>query len=198
MNAAMHERFARALLATAVTCLGACTSLEPAEVPQSPHQSREPRSEPDHGSLDRRRLGLQRQLLSELRKLRENRQASTTGVESPEEAPNQGNEQKLLVFGGVSHEVFLGCLCDELDRESVFNLAGEFGSDLSVTSLRNKFAPYGSDRDDTSTCNPTATRPPLVITSDGKSLGLLTTNAALKKRITAPSVTDWLARMCAQ
>jgi hypothetical protein len=34
------------------------------------------------------------------------------------------------------------------------------------------------------------------VTSDGKSLGLLTINPSLKKRITAVSVADWLARMC--
>jgi hypothetical protein len=100
------------------------------------------------------------------------------------------------VFGGAKHEVFLGCLCDEQHTDSVFNLLGPHGSDDSQTSIRNKFAPYGSNYDDTSACNANATHPPVVLDSDGKTLGLLSLNASLKKRITSPSVTDWLGRMC--
>ena len=71
-------------------------------------------------------------------------------------------------------------------------------TDLSPISMRNKFSPYGSNYDDTSACNAAATHPPLIVTSDGKSLGLLTVNTSLKKRIDTPSVTDWLARMCGE
>ncbi len=100
------------------------------------------------------------------------------------------------MFGGASHEVYLGCLCDNDQPESVFNLSGEYGSGLSRVSLRNKLAPYGSKHEDTSVCNAHATHPPSVVASDGRALGLLTLNASLKKRIAAPSVTDWLARLC--
>ena len=77
-------------------------------------------------------------------------------------------------------------------------MLGEHGSDLSPSSLRNKFSPYGSNYDDTSACNAEATHPPLVATSDGKSIGLLTVNPALKRRITTPSVADWLTHMCTE
>jgi hypothetical protein len=137
-------------------------------------------------------------VLTELRKLRESRQASTGAAEpAHEDEPVSAADYELLVFGGANHEVFLGCLCDEHRPDSVFNMAGEHGSDLSPDSIRNKFAPYGSDHDDTSACNAAATHPPVVLASDGKSLGLLTSNASLKRRITAPSVADWLARVCA-
>lgn len=148
----------------------------------------------DQRALERRRHKLQKQVLAELRKLRESRQASTGGAEPVAEEP--GADCELLVFGGASHEVFLGCLSDERRPDSVFNMVGEHGSDLSPASMRNKFAPYGSNYDDTSACNTAATHPPVVVSAGGKSLGLLTMNPALKRRITAPSVADWLARMC--
>jgi hypothetical protein len=182
-----------------VSYLPGCAPAEPAAAPSQPAAAGSESAEREQRELEARRLRLQTQLLSELRKLREARQASTSGAEParPDSEP-AASEDKLLVFGGQSHEVFLGCLCEETDRDSVFNLAGEYGSDLSTTSLRNKFAPYGSDADDTSTCNPAARRPPLVVTSAGKSLGLLTMNQSLKRRIDAPSLSDWLTRMCAQ
>ena len=90
----------------------------------------------------------------------------------------------------------MGCLCEGQESESVFNLTGEYGSDLSENSMRNKFGPYGTNSADTSACNPDATHPPTVVASDGQSLGLLTLNPSLKKRIVTPSVADWLARMC--
>ena len=144
--------------------------------------------ERERRALDRRRSKLQKKVVKELRALRETREGATTEASS--------GEYKLLVFGGASHEVFLGCLCEARNPDSVFNLAGEFGSDLSNTSMRNKFAPYGSNNEDTSACNPTATHPPSVVGSDGKALGVLTLNPSLKKRISTPSVDEWLARMC--
>jgi hypothetical protein len=195
----MQTGLVRALpIVLGLGCLVGCTVQEPAAAPTKQAAGSDSDSQREERALERRRLQLQTQLLSELRKLRESRQASNSGAEPADDTSAQEDENKLLVFGGVSHEVFLGCLCEEQDRDSVFNMTGEFGSDLSPTSIRNKFAPYGSDSDDTSTCNAAATRPPLVVTAAGKSLGLLTVNLALKKRITAPLVADWLARMCAQ
>ncbi len=148
-------------------------------------------------ALERRLRQLEQQALAELRKLRRSRQASSAAVQSPgEEEPDPDAE--LLVFGGASHEVFLGCLCDAQHADSVFNMLGHHGSHASPASIRNKFAVYGSNYDDTSACSATATHPPVVVAADGKSLGLLTTNSELKRRISAPSVADWLARMCGE
>jgi hypothetical protein len=190
------------LLALAVACLVGCAEqAQPAvappraSVPSEAHRNRQVRRE--QSALERRRSKLQKQVLVELRKLRESRQASTGGAEpAADEAGGSTADCELLVFGGTSHEVFLGCLSDEHRPDSVFNMAGEHGSDLSPASMRNKFAPYGSNYDDTSACNPSATHPPVVVSAGGKSLGLLSMNPSLKRRITAPSVTDWLARMC--
>lgn len=176
-----------------------CAPQEPASGPSEPSAERDSDAQREQQALEARRLQLQNQLLSELRKLRESRQASTSGAEqAPASEAEAADANKLLIFGGATHDVFLGCLCEEEDRDSVFNLVGEHGSDLSATSVRNKFAPYGSDADDTSACSAAATRPPLVVTAGGKSLGLLTMNPQLKRRLTTPAVADWLSRMCAR
>lgn len=180
------------LVMTGLSCWVGCAPVEPAEAPRPRASSDERKLERDQRALDERRLQLQNQVLADLRKLKERRQASASG----EQPASDDGECELLVFGGETHEVFLGCLSQEQRPDSVFNLAGEHGSELSPTSMRNKFAPYGSNYEDTSACNPKAKRPPVVVSSGGKSLGLLTTNPDLKRRIAASSVADWLARMC--
>lgn len=172
-----------------------CAEPEAAKTPKQEHARSDEQIAREQRALERRRLKLERKVLAELGKLRDRRQA-TTGAAEPSDEESAPDECELLVFGGATHEVFLGCLADEKRPDSVFNLMGEHGSDLSPTSIRNKFAPYGSNHDDTSACNAAATHPPVVVTSDGKSLGLLTSNPGLKRRITAPAVGDWLARMC--
>jgi hypothetical protein len=184
----------------AVGCLVGCTSLEPpatapARAPRAPSPDRQIAQ--DQHALDRRLRKLEKQALSELRKLRESRQASTGAAEPTGDAP-AATDYEVMILGGPKHEVFLGCLCDENRPDSVFNMLGEHGSHASPTSIRNKFAPYGSNHDDTSACNAAAGHPPVVMSSDGKSLGLLTVNVALARRITAPSVADWLSRMCGE
>jgi hypothetical protein len=198
----MQTGLARALLMTlGAGCFAFAGCSPPETAAVAPHQvdaQQNRQSERDQRELARRRLQLENQVLAELRTLRQSRQASTGAAEpAREDEPVSAPDYELQVFGGASHEVFLGCLCDEQRPDSVFNLAGEHGSDMSADSIRNKFAPYGSDSDDTSACNPAATHPPVVVASDGKSLGLLTINPSLKRRITAPSVADWLARVCA-
>jgi hypothetical protein len=185
------------LVALGATWMLGCAPAETAAI--APPAATEAKSDRqilgEQSALERRRLKLEHQVLSELQKLRESRQA-TTGAAEPAGEEEPASECELLVFGGPTHEVFLGCLADEKRPDSVFNMVGEHGSDLSPTSIRNKFSPYGSNYDDTSACNAAAKHPPTVLTSDGKSLGLLTSNVSLKRRIAAPSVTDWLARMC--
>jgi hypothetical protein len=195
----METRAARVLLITSVVgCLVSCAPVEPASAPREgrSHAERDGQIAQDQRALEHRRQQLENQLLADLRKLRESRQASTAGAAPASDERAPAVDYELLVFGGPIHDAFLGCLCDDTRPDSVFNMTGEHGSDLSPMSIRNKFSPYGSNYDDTSACNAAATHPPVVVTSDGKSLGLLTINPSLKKRITAPSVADWLARMC--
>jgi hypothetical protein len=194
----MQTGFVRVLLMTlAASWLVGCTQTEPAAAPPQSEAKNAQHSDSDQQALERRRLRLQGQVLAELRKLRQSRQASTGAAEpASDEETAAPAVYELEVYGGASHEVFLGCLCDQHRGDSIFNMIGEHGSDLAQDSIRNKFAPYGSDTDDTSACNPVATHPPVVVASDGKSLGLLSVNPSLKRRITSPGVADWLARMC--
>jgi len=195
----MQTGTARVLLMTlGLSCMASCSPPEPAAAPQSKAEP-DGQLEREQLALQRRRLQLENRLLTELRKLRESRQASTGAAEpARDDEPTSTTDCELLVFGGAIHEAFIGCLCDESRADSVFNRLGEHGSDLSPMSMRNKFSPYGSNYDDTSACNAAATHPPVVVTSEGKSLGLLTINASLKKRIPAPSAADWLTRMCGE
>jgi|SRR4051812_44036811 len=184
------------LVLSAVSCLAGCSLPEAAaasgngKAPSSPHDQEIAR---EQSAIDRRGSRQQNEILSDLQKLREGRQGPTELANDVASDPKQA---KLLIFGGASHEVYLGCLCDGRNPESVFNLAGEYGSARSTTSMRNQRAPYGSRHEDTSACNANARHPPSVVASDGKALGLLTVNGSLKKRIAARSVTDWLNRLC--
>jgi hypothetical protein len=198
----MHKAGVRTLCGLiGVGCLVSCAAPESAAA-QSPKQAtadRDRQIRRDQRELEQRRLQLQTQLLTELRKLKSRRQASTDGAEAArDDATESAADDKLMVFGGAHHEVFIGCLCEEHDSDSVFNMMGEYGSDFSNTSIRNKFAPYGSNHDDTSACNTKAQRPPVVLTSKGKSLGLLSLNPSLERRIAAQPVLDWLSRMCGE
>lgn len=190
----------RMLLVTlGVGCLASCAPAEPAAAPVARDNKSDRDIQGEQQALERRRLHLEKQLLTELRRLRDGRQASTGAAEpARDDEPAAAGADDLLLFGGQNYEVFLGCLCDEQRPDSVFNMLGEHGSHLSATSIRNKFAPYGSNYDNTSACNAAATKPPRLVAANGKSLGLLTLNASLKKGINIPSVTDWLARMCGE
>jgi hypothetical protein len=176
-------------LAMLGACLSSCAPAEPPATPEGDGTAQASDVEHQQLELEQRRQRLEAQVLSELRLVRARRQASMNGAAASDDEPASA-DYELLLFGGPLHEVFLGCLCDGQRPDSVFNLSGEHGSDLSEISIRNKFAPYGSNYDDTSACNAAAKQPPIVVTSDGKSLGLLTVNASLKRRISTPTVAD--------
>jgi hypothetical protein len=193
----MQTRVVRWLLiGLGVRCLVACSVPEAAATPrkETGQTARDIRRE--QRALERRRERIQRQILSDLRALKDGPKAPSEGTEPATAQTAEPAAYKLLLFGGASHEVYLGCLCEGQETESVFNLTGEYGSDLAENSMRNKFGPYGSNSADTSACDPAATHPPSVVASDGKSLGVLTLNTSLKKRIVTPSVVSWLERMC--
>jgi hypothetical protein len=190
----MQTRVVQLLVGFGVGCLVGCSVPEAAVTPRKETGHGERNIRREQRAAERRRERIQKQVVSDLRALKDGRNAPSGGTEPASEQTPEPAAYKLLIFGGASHEVYLGCLCE--GQESVFDLAGEFGSDLAENSVRNKFAPYGSNSADTSACNPAATHPPSVVASDGESLGLLTLNTSLKKRIVTPSVTAWLARMC--
>src|SRR5437868_12034075 len=145
----MHFRLARLLLVLSVVSgVAACSFPEaPAasangKAPSTPHDRQIAR---EQSEIDRRSLQQQNEVLNDLQELREGRRGATE-LANDDTADSRG--PKLLIFGGANHEVYLGCLCDGRNPESVFNLAGEYGSARSTTSMRNKRAAYGSSHED--------------------------------------------------
>jgi hypothetical protein len=84
--------------------------------------------------------------------------------------------ESLLVFGGPSHDVFLGCLCGKLDADSIDNPSGPHGSLSANESVRNRQGPYGSPDSAESACNTLATEPPIVVDRAGEVRGRLSIN----------------------
>jgi hypothetical protein len=88
-----------------------------------------------------------------------------------------GQGAALLLFGGVDHRVFLGCLnCSRLDSSSVCNKFGPHGSRFSGESIWNRFGDYGSRFSSDSPWNKFATDPPVIVDRDGGSYGYFTAN----------------------
>jgi hypothetical protein len=90
---------------------------------------------------------------------------------------------ELLLFGGASHDVFLGCLnCSEHDSGSVCNKYGDNGSKYSGMSIWNKYGNFGSKYSDTSPWNKYASNPPVVVDRQGGFYGYMTANKYMDKR----------------
>lgn len=90
---------------------------------------------------------------------------------------------ELLLFGGGSHDVFIGCLnCSEHDSGSVCNKYGDQGSKYNDTSIWNKYGGYGSKYSDLSPWNKYASNPPVIVDREGGFYGYFTANKHQDKR----------------
>lgn len=90
---------------------------------------------------------------------------------------------ELLLFGGGSHDVFIGCLnCSEHDAGSVCNKYGDQGSKYNDTSIWNKYGGYGSKYSDLSPWNKYASNPPIIVDREGGFYGYFTANKHQDKR----------------
>jgi len=102
-------------------------------------------------------------------------------------------KEELLIFGGSSHDVFLGCLtCNQFSSDSVLNEFGTYGSSYSAKSIWNEYGQYGGSYGMYSPCNPYASNPPVVVDRSGGFYGYLTVNEFHRQRITSPSILEWL------
>src|SRR4051812_34821157 len=109
----MQTRVVRLLLiGLGVRCLVGCSVPEAAATPgkEVRQSARDPKREPS--VADRRRLRIQKQILSDLRALKQARDTPSGNTESASAEPAQPAAYKLLIFGGPTHEVYLGCLCE--------------------------------------------------------------------------------------
>ena len=118
-------------------------------------------------------------------------------VVSADSHGSQRGADRILLFGGDNNRVYLGCFsCNELDRESVFNETGPYGSALSPTSIANRISEFGSKISPYSACNDVAPYPPVLVDESGTFYGELTVNRIRPQRVTASKVVAWLAAVC--
>jgi hypothetical protein len=105
--------------------------------------------------------------------------------------------EKMMVFGGRGHKVYLGCLtCSKYDTESVLNAYGDFGSAYSTSSVHNKYGDYGSKYGDSSACNPYASDPPVIVDDKGRYYGRLTVSTARTDGPPTPELRGWIRGLC--
>lgn len=89
----------------------------------------------------------------------------------------------LLLYGGHSHDKFLGCLnCSEHDSGSVCNEYGSYGSGYNSDSIWNSYGQYGSSYSSLSPWNTYASDPPVIVDRNGRFYGYLTANEYKPKR----------------
>jgi hypothetical protein len=94
-----------------------------------------------------------------------------------------GQAQDLQIYGGESHDVYLGCLnCNQYDPNSIWNSFGKYGSQYNSNSVWNQFGTYGSEYSKYSPWNLYATDPPVIVDKDGAFYGYLTVNEYADKR----------------
>jgi hypothetical protein len=101
--------------------------------------------------------------------------------------------QKIMLFGGDKHKVYLGCLnCSTSASDSVHNKFGPHGSRFASESIWNHFSDYGSKFSDYGVCNRFATDPPVIVDQDGAYYGRLTLNRYHAEIGAGKELIDWL------
>jgi hypothetical protein len=111
----------------------------------------------------------------------------------------ESTEHKLMIFGGLDHGTYLGCLsCEETARDSVLNEFGRYGSPYRPESIWNHYKQFGSPYSPYSACNEFATDPPVIVDQDGTAYGRLTLNRNSPKIGAGGRFYDWLASAVCQ
>jgi hypothetical protein len=100
---------------------------------------------------------------------------------------------KLMIFGGLDHKTYLGCLsCNEYAFDSVFNSYGSNGSPYSGESIWNHYSEFGSPYSTYGACNPYASDPPVIVDQSGAYYGRLTVNQYHPQRGAGGKYYVWL------
>lgn len=106
---------------------------------------------------------------------------------------------KLMLFGGVNHKTYLGCLnCSDYATDSISNEYGTHGSSYSSDSIKNHYSQYGSAYSTYSACSPYATDPPVIVDSNGNYYGRLTLNEYHPQIGVGRRYIEWLNTICEQ
>jgi hypothetical protein len=113
-------------------------------------------------------------------------------------ATSGGATGKIMVFGGVGHDTYLGCLsCSRYASDSVFNTSGSYGNAYASDSIFNKYGQFGSRYGAYSACNPYASDPPVVVDDAGDYYGRLTINRYNSDAFGDADFFAWLEGVCA-
>ena len=106
---------------------------------------------------------------------------------------------KLMLFGGLNHTTYLGCLnCADYATDSISNEYGTHGSQYSSDSIKNHYSQYGSAYSIYSSCSPYATDPPVIVDSNGNYYGRLTLNEYHTQIGVGRRYIAWLKPICEQ
>lgn len=85
--------------------------------------------------------------------------------------------QTLHIYGGMKHDVYLGCLnCNKYHSSSIWNAYGEYGSKYNSKSIWNVYGTYGSKYNLLSPWNAFSDNPPIIVDSSDSFYGYFTVN----------------------
>jgi len=85
--------------------------------------------------------------------------------------------QELHIYGGQSHDVYLGCLnCNKFNSNSIWYAYGTYGSKYNTNSIWNNYGTYGGKYGTYSPFNSSATYPPVIVDKQGNFYGYFTVN----------------------
>lgn len=110
--------------------------------------------------------------------------------------PSDAQVRKLRAepFIEAADGTFLGTLnLNSLDRESVFNTVGPYGSQFSPTSIYNQFSKYGGQFSNLSPFNAFCQTPPKVFVG-GEFSSYITSNKLISPRIDPQELRQWAER----
>jgi hypothetical protein len=125
--------------------------------------------------------------------------ANQSTASSPSHLAAAPASNKLMLFGGQNHKVYLGCLnCSKYELDSVTNTFGQFGSKYAAESIFNKYSEYGGRYSMYSPCNPYAIDPPVIVDGSGLYYGRLTVTSTNPERTSDPHLRVWIAAVCAE
>ena len=82
----------------------------------------------------------------------------------------------LHLYSNDGKEYLGKLVTNPYDSDSIWNEYGTYGSKYQTNSIWNEYGKYGSKYQTTSAFNDYATKPPIIVTNSGKTIGYLTSN----------------------
>jgi len=101
------------------------------------------------------------------------------------EEPSSNSIDLISLLNGASiiaqdnENTYLGKISSQYNSESIFNEYGKYGSEYNSSCIWNEYSKFGNEYNSLSPFNEYSTKPPMII-KNGKLIGYLTTNKAIK------------------